>query len=243
MYSRTLALYRKGGLNEIVRGVRDWVFHSELSSLLTHVYSKRDLEVNGVSVSFKICNSESFRRSVGHGEKEVIADLISKINPGDVFWDVGANQGTYSLFASNVGAISHSFEPNPKACRIIRENARLNDVDVSIHQLALGTKDETMILRDADRSGKRWIAANGTGIEVSVRRGDNLDIEKPDILKIDVEGAELDVLDGFRNHLSDCRICYVEYHGGNKERVQTILSKFGFEVTEISGNVIRGHRA
>ncbi|MFB6301607.1 MAG: FkbM family methyltransferase [Haloferacaceae archaeon] len=241
MISRVFELYRRGGLGEVGRGIRDWCFYSPLSRVLCRLYARRTLEVNGVSVSFGIRDPESFRRSVGHGETDVIEDFLAHLTDGDVVWDVGANQGTYSLFAAKRGAEVHAFEPNPDAYEIIERNAQRNGVSIQVHRVALGSTNDTMVLREADRAGTRWIAQEGPGEEVTVRRGDDLQVPPPDVLKIDVEGAEVDVLEGMRSLLEECRVCYVEIHDDSARAVRDVLRNAGFEITDLSNEPVRSY--
>jgi FkbM family methyltransferase len=204
------------------------------------LWDERELSIDDLSVKFGIYNYESFRRCLGHGEQEVISDFLSIINEEDIVWDVGANQGTYSLFAACKGAEAIAFEPNPNACEIISANADRNDVNVQIEQYALGAKHDEVVLRRAERSGIRWLDDSGEGEIVEVRPGEDISLPEPTVLKIDVEGGELDVIAGLGATLADVRVCYVEWHNDNYEKLREELASVGFELEDVAGNIIKG---
>ena len=241
--SRAYKLLVDGGPRGLFRGVRDWLFYSEYASYLVPLWGERELKIRDTKVRFGIYDRESFRRSLGHGEQQVISDFLSVLDSSDVVWDVGANQGTYSLFASKIGATAYGFEPNPSACQIISENERRNCVDIKIQEYALGAESGESVLHSADRSGKRRISEGGEGTTVPVRRGDELDLPEPSVLKIDVEGGELDVIVGLGDILNSVRVCYVEWHDENRDLVYEKLRAAGFELTPLSGNILKGVRA
>src|ERR687885_539712 len=62
----------------------------------------------------------------GAYEPGIVAVLSTLLQPGDVFFDVGANIGHHSLVAASRGAIVHAFEPLPRLAARVRENFELN---------------------------------------------------------------------------------------------------------------------
>jgi FkbM family methyltransferase len=148
----------------------------------------------------------------GGFEQREIEVLCSFINPGDVVFDVGANIGLYTLPMSRaVGATGTvvSFEPDPDNLRILKHNIAANNCNnVLVMPFALGTEDGEMDLYqvDSNRGYLSFADLSGTGrsVKVRVRRGDNVlreqGIDKPSIVKIDVEGAEPLVISGLGCH-------------------------------------------
>ncbi|MFZ1744757.1 MAG: FkbM family methyltransferase [Nitrospirales bacterium] len=148
----------------------------------------------------------------GGFEQREIEVLCSFINPGDVVFDVGANIGLYTLPMSRaVGANGTvvSFEPDPDNLRILKHNIAANNCNnVLVMPFALGTEDGEMDLYqvDSNRGYLSFADLSGTGrsVKVRVRRGDNVlreqGIDKPSIVKIDVEGAEPLVISGLGCH-------------------------------------------
>ena len=144
------------------------------------------------------------------------------LNSGDVIIDVGANSGLYSIFYSKLvgenGEV-HSFEPDRDTYRLLRENLELNNCDnVRTYNFALSNEECDI----------KMVPFNPEDIDIKLRNGDSFkymqqvssefdeksniikavkldDIEelklksKIDVIKIDVEGAELLVLQGAVN--------------------------------------------
>lgn len=188
-----------------------------------------------------------------NSERVIYRDILESIQPDDVFWDIGANIGTYTCLigaALDAGTVV-AFEPSPVNAVRIEENARLNDLSPDVQQIALSNRDETLDF--ALQS-----AAVGTGLQalsnasepyavlsVQARHGDTHiteeNLPRPDILKIDVEGLELDVFNGLSETLteSDCRIIYCEAHKHHLPEESTVddvislLSGAGYDVTTL----------
>lgn len=141
----------------------------------------------------------------GTYEKGTIQLLTDLLRPGSTFLDIGANIGLLSAIASKrVGATGKiiAVEANPKTVEILRHNLALNRCEnVEIYPLALGSENGTATLYenwDVNRGGASLLSqGDEKGIEVPVRRLDQLlTDEVVDVLKIDVEGFELEVLKG-----------------------------------------------
>jgi FkbM family methyltransferase len=135
----------------------------------------------------------------GGYEQEEIDFLCSLAKPGDTFVDVGANIGLYTLHLSRaVGSTGRvlAFEPDPDNLALLRENIRLNNCDnVTVFPFALGnTSSHQKLYTCKDNKGYQgWADFNssGTAVEVEVKAGaDVLGDLTPELMKIDVEGAE-----------------------------------------------------
>jgi FkbM family methyltransferase len=145
--------------------------------------------------------------------EEGTLDVISHIvNEGDTFVDVGANIGLMSLFVAhrlkgNCKVIA--FEPNPKTRELLEFNVRLNKLNcVKVESYAIGAEQRKGRIYD------QWIAGRGSAslIEPEVVAGSSeieetsLDLyfalrEKISLIKIDIEGYELNALKGAENIL------------------------------------------
>lgn len=231
-----------------------------LPTRLKELYFRGKYHLSGDSVVYELDGSEArflthsyaeFRRFQSlMGEKAVIEELLESLRPDDVFFDVGGNVGTYAcLVAGNLpDGRTVAFEPEPTNAARLRENATLNDLDIEIHQLALSDADGTAHLDRAGTApgeGEHALAdgpAAGT-IEVDQRTGDGLvdggAVPAPTVIKIDVEGAELKVLEGLSATLARdaCRLVYCEVHpdrlealGGDLGALHDRLTAAGFEV-------------
>jgi FkbM family methyltransferase len=150
--------------------------------------------------------------------------MFGALRPGDCVWDVGANVGHYSTrFAECVGPSGHvlSFEPSP--LNFARLLARVEALaNVTALPLALGERTGSAALQQgADPLGatSRITAGAPKGsVPVSVASGSDLvkggRARKPNVIKIDTEGHELEVLLGLGELLFDpeLRVLCVEVH-------------------------------
>lgn len=175
---------------------------------------------NGIKIA--VCDQRDFlQRNLyylrGYSLEEQ-ALIASYLQPGDTFIDVGANIGVFSLMAAEkVGPTGSvvAFEPASDTSARLWENVELNGFEdrITILQCALADEKGELALFDSDVEandlGKRSFFQHGKAIEtVPVRVFDELVadgtvvLNKPvGALKIDVEGAELLVLEGMRNFL------------------------------------------
>lgn len=151
---------------------------------------------------------DAFVLRCGYYESEVLEALRPWFRPGAVFWDVGANFGLHAITAGVLepGMTVIAFEPNPAEARRINEHAAINDARVTVAALALGGQDGERDFHVArGNTGMstlyRWDRADyEQTLAVAVRRADALvaagQYPAPSVMKIDVEGAEPEVIGG-----------------------------------------------
>lgn len=145
----------------------------------------------------------------------------TNIRPDDVVWDVGANYGMFSTLAASLAFEGQvfAFEPDPRVFHQLQKNARAHH-NLEVVTYALGRREGTGWLRQPEhRTRCASLAtdeADGQDVRpVPVRSGDSLVhawAPRPDVLKIDVDGSELEVLDGMNETLKLARGCVVEPH-------------------------------
>jgi FkbM family methyltransferase len=151
----------------------------------------------------------------------VQTDLMSaQLRPGMVLFDVGAHAGYFTLLAARrVGASGQvvAFEPEPHNVAMLRANVVLNKLgNVSVEAAAVAGREGTRRFGHGAGSGTGALAEAG---ELEVRAV-TLDAYcgrsrlTPDAIKIDVEGGELEVLDGASALLRDARpLVFLSTHG------------------------------
>jgi FkbM family methyltransferase len=190
---------------------------------------------------------------VGLQELEPMGFVLHVLRPSDLFVDVGANVGTYTVIGA--GACKTrvvAFEPVPATATHLGMNVRLNDLvsRVEIRQQAAGARSGTVLVSiDRDTTNRviepAHAVSDSTGAEVSVVRLDDLMLtpsEPPGriLMKIDVEGYEVDVLCGAVELLADPRLLAVIIEingsgaafGNSDEQILEFLATGGlFEVT------------
>ena len=148
------------------------------------------------------------------------------VGPGAVAFDIGANVGAYSLALGHWvgrGGRVFAFEPSPLEYDGLCEHIRLNDLAdrVTPVQSAVGADVATLPFIVEPTAGEGRLAAVGSAratVTVPVTTVDAFCAEGrvvPDFIKVDVEGAELDVLRGARDTIARTRgrlALFVELH-------------------------------
>jgi FkbM family methyltransferase len=164
------------------------------------------------------------RVSVVAGNLRLHRILDKALKPGGSVVDVGANIGYNTVYAAHlVGPAGRvvAIEPAPDNLRVLRENVAANRLaNVTVHAVAAGRADEVrdLYLRgDVSAVNSLYpdsMYAEVTGIEqVRVTPLDDLVEFDPDLVKIDVEGAELDVIAGMPRMLRNRAMqLLVEWH-------------------------------
>ena len=146
--------------------------------------------------------------------------------------DLGANIGAFTLdwAQRNPRARVHVYEPDPATCAILRENVTANRLDarVTIWNDAVAYSDgQISFARNAlslgSRTGRGALSVSGVSLATVVERaGGSLDL-----LKVDVEGAEADLLEGGAAVLPHVRHIVGEYHEqlmpGVRARIEAAL--------------------
>ncbi len=172
------------------------------------------LKHEGIDFAFDLRNSQDLRMFCdlveGGGYEPGTSHLLRReLHDGVGFVDVGANIGYFTLLAmSLVGPAGHvwAFEPNPDAFVRLRENVALNGgrSNVELFPFALGAVAgrRPLFLSRYLNSRSSFTQQGKSSIEVRVERADSvLGDCHIDCVKVDAEGAELLVLEGFGNML------------------------------------------
>lgn len=153
--------------------------------------------------------------------------LYQLLKVNDVALDVGANIGEVSFnMAKCVGSsgVIHSFEPEPFIFSKLLKNNSLNSfVNIFLNNLALGDKVQELYLQaqvENNRGGTRIQPDKGLGKKVTVSTIDiyleEKRLQKLDVIKIDVEGFELKVLQGAKDALKKFKpILFIEVNNNN----------------------------
>jgi FkbM family methyltransferase len=118
------------------------------------------------------------------------------LRPGDLFFDVGANVGSYSVIAAKVcGARAVAFEPASETIEQLLDNLRLNGIEelVRVEQCAISNHEGTVRFTSGEDALNR---VSESGTEVRCRTLDSFADEAPLFVKVDVEGHEREVVEG-----------------------------------------------
>ena len=142
----------------------------------------------------------------GFWEKETTDTVVSKVKEGMIILDVGADIGYYSLlFSKLVGnnGMIYSFEPIPEAKGYLDVNICLNNImNVKSYEFALFDEEGFSYIEDPfgkSRLNNNPNTQNYDSIRVQTKKFDSLKINsRIDLIKIDVEGSEMNVLTGMK---------------------------------------------
>jgi FkbM family methyltransferase len=172
-------------------------------------------------------------------ELEMLEHAAHLLRPGDVALDVGANVGTHTVYLAAIcSARVIAFEPNPEALAVLRENVRLNELQDAVTVvdagLGAGSARADLIVPDANNLGRCKLAAAAEGA-LTIRAYDDLGFDAAvKLVKIDVEGMELDVLRGMSRLIAAHQpALYVEVQDAAElGLVRSHLEGFGYDLIE-----------
>ena len=134
----------------------------------------------------------------GLNDFEDMSFILHYLGEGDIFIDVGANVGAYTVLASAAaGAQTYAFDPSPPAIDSLRTNVELNRIAdrVSIEPYAIGRAPGRVSISTSGPSSMHHIATERSSSLIEMRTIDSYHLS-PAIMKIDVEGYEAEVLAG-----------------------------------------------
>jgi FkbM family methyltransferase len=197
------------------------------------------------------CDSElSAKRALGalRHEPDTLAWIDLYVRPGDHLWDVGANIGVYGLYAClREDVTATCFEPVASTFAILVRNAALNSLAERLTPLGIALSDSNAVVRlylSNTESGSSMHALNNpsnvqgpfevAGVQSAPAiRGDKLvadfGVRPPQHLKIDVDGHELQVLEGMGALLDQVRSVWIEMTpsseaSGENARIRAVLN-------------------
>lgn len=165
---------------------------------------------SGHVVKFEINNPNDYIQKTIKGagrfyEEAMLMDAASILSPGDLCLDVGANLGNHTVFFAKVcRAKVISIEPNSANTELLARNLAHNHIVelVSLKLAAAGQESGLVSLEiiDPNNTGRAQVRHGSGSIELI--RIDDLELDQPvKLIKVDVEGMELEVLKGARSTL------------------------------------------
>jgi FkbM family methyltransferase len=184
--------------------------------------------------------------------------LAERLHAGDVVYDIGGNCGQMALFFSrSVGAASkvYTFEPVPQNAATLRRNLALNacgNVEVIEAAVAADTLPRTFCFDAAHHTmgtlegAMVKLAVWDTTFQVACVTLDGMIAQgarPPQVLKIDVEGAGLGVIEGAGELIERHRpAIYFELHAADEnapelQAVRWLRERWGYRVTDLNGTL------
>ena len=199
------ARFEKAVLNAFCKQVQVDLSANEKANIYQCAISGGELQ----GMSFSMPRLERLSFKLGSYEPQVVNAMVRHVRKGMVCYDVGANAGYLSLVLSKLAQEEgrvYSFEPDPKNLSALKANLRNNRrKNMTIVEKAVSDKSGKVTFASFDYSLVGHIAHETTPEDASlfsveaISLDDFVFIEKqpaPDFIKIDVEGAELQVFEG-----------------------------------------------
>ena len=179
---------------------------------------------------------------------EKIIGQLNQKKEDSYFYDVGANIGLYSWLCRKLSSNRKilAFEPDPKNFELLqmtKENSKIKNIN--LFNIALSNRMETVSFQQDTLTSATGMISDGqtpwiekylgqetNSIQVNTDYLDNKTFKRQDasLIKIDVEGHELEVLRGGEKKLSQCKpLLLIESFPPNLDRVVNFLTKLGYK--------------
>lgn len=228
--------------------------NSTLRRLVRLALKNRTVIINqGIATGLKFnCGLSNPDYSLGINERPIQKIVADFLQPGTVFYDIGAHVGFFSVIAAKlVGSQGkvYAFEPDPQNAACLQFNVEVNQFsNVKVFEKAVSKTTGTGELLLAEYPGGHTLASAGTppdlkgAMTVELVCIDELVnqqvLEPPSVIKIDVEGAELEVLEGMTQTLQQYHptILYeiddatAELLNNKRHPIQKFLEKFNYKI-------------
>lgn len=189
----------------------------------------------------RLCTSSQFLRD----EVQIVFYLAALLPHADAFLDLGANVGIFSALLVRLRSLYpdlkfYAFEPHPETYQRLVKT--LGDTPVETHCVALsnqageltfiGGAVSNIFTSEAYRSA--FHGATAETMTLPARRLDSFAIDGDRLLlKVDVEGQELEVLEGAEAFFKEDRVYGIYLDGYRNPGVTTFLQGYGFEIEAI----------
>lgn len=209
----------------------------------------------GKGLQFNVGNSIA-GYLLGTQEPHVQAALKLLMKPNYVAYDLGANVGFLTMILARLTGPSGqvvAFEPVEANANQIRHNARLNGFDnIAVRAEAVGRSDGEVAFHISDFSTTGKLESiphksGGSARTLPMRCLDSViaagEIPPPDLIKMDIEGAEADCLEGAARLLAERRpIILIEVHDTNA-KVHALLEKANYRSLVLGSKqtILEGH--
>lgn len=195
-----------------------------------------------------------------YGERELIEAMIGELLPFDIFLDVGAHTGSWTIpiaLRLNGGGHVYALEPNPGTFEFLLDNIEVNGIP-NVRSFCCAASDSDEDRKFFNRGSTELssfypdtIDPNAPAVPFSMMKARSIDsliyegiVQNPTLMKVDVEGAEIDVLLGAQFATRTVRIIIVEIHesvlqahGSSTSNVKSLLERMGFAVSETDGGL------
>ena len=180
---------------------------------------------------------------LGFYEKRMKQLLLENLKAGDSMLDLGGHVGYYSLIGSRlVGSTGRvfTFEPLPRNIKFLEDHLRLNKVtNVRLYKGAIAEYEGTFKLNDSSPVGARLSETGGLDVRVYSlpKLWEEKELPIPQVIKMDIEGAERTLLPAIRSYLAQNNIkLFLSTHGKDTHRAcVALLQELGYQFIPLDG--------
>ena len=242
-----MTLRRTMSISTIIAWAHIWLINSRVSRIYAALILTPEAikTVDGMNFSIPSGFLNFWVEWFGkHPQEKPTQDwLRENVREGDLVYNVGANIGWYVVFLQRLGAEVTAFEPEPINFAELVKNSRLNG-KATLYPAAVSNRNGWTNFHVTDTK-----AGNASGyldtyeVEKNPAVGCTKvplmtlsDLPSPDILLIDVDGGEVDVLEGA--NLENTKAVIVEVDGLTHKAVNNLLERVGFCLSSASKLVI-----
>lgn len=203
-------------VKKIFKFLKEYNKYPYICTVDSHTSSGCDFEVSN--------STEEWRVSTLDDEHEFLAKFLSEISANDTVYDIGANIGIFSVHAAKKANKVYSFEPDPGFRSRLVRNIDLNlihDKDIVVEWAVSDTQGIVTLYSDGESGSSPSLKKIGDRGEVEVKTNTLDDaisenqIPPPNVIKIDIEGAEILALRGMKDLLGSNespRLIFIELH-------------------------------
>jgi len=166
--------------------------------------------------------------------------LLENINESDVFYDIGANIGPFSLLVSLITKRIYAFEGHPRTTERLKYNFSLNNINTD-RALNLAITSNVGYIQFKDQIGSsvnHILEDSNVGVTVPATSIDvfSNENELPTFIKIDTEGHELEIFRGMANTLALGKIKMISFEANglstlkDLQEIYETLTKYNYKV-------------
>jgi len=191
-------------------------------------------KINGFWVPSNDIHAEQWRNGQPFTQNKCLKEFLNWCQAHDQKFnsvlDIGAWCGTWSAEFSPYCKKIYAFEPDRTHVECLLKNISSFD-NIELLDYAVGDIETTVSLTDDDFTQARRIYSIG---HISMKTVDSFKFEDVDLIKIDVEGFEMNVLRGAKDTLKNCNFLMIELNNNSKKynssnaEIEKYLHEFGF---------------